>query len=180
MAALPSPLPQIPRKPVASQYNWITGAYDRTPEQLELPLPPIEEIVLPDDGSATLLSTENGTQLLVAGFGLFIGKKSERVVIKKGKAVCAQVPLMRIQEIVVGSRGISVSSDLIEELCERGVRMAFLSSSGKPYRPAHLPAADGHGGDAAGAARSAAQRARGGGLPGGGGGGGAQSGGDAG
>ena len=124
---------EIPRKPVASQYNWITGAYDRAPEQLELPLPPVEEIILPDDGSATLLSTENGTQLLVAGFGLFIGKKSERVVVKKGKAVCAQVPLMRIQEIVVGSRGISVSSDLIEELCERGVRMAFLSSSGKPF-----------------------------------------------
>jgi CRISPR-associated protein Cas1 len=133
MAALPSLLPQIPRKPVASQYNWVTGAYDRAPEQLELPLPPIDEIILPDDGSATLLSTENGTQLLVAGFGLFIGKKSERVVVKKGKAICAQVPLMRIQEIVVGSRGISVSSDLIEELCGRGARMAFLSSSGRPY-----------------------------------------------
>jgi CRISPR-associated protein Cas1 len=134
MAALPSLLPQIPRKPPASQqYNWITGAYDTVPEQLELPLPPLEEAILPDDGSATLLSTENGTQLLVAGFGLFLGKKSERVVVKKGKAVCAQVPLMRIQEIVVGSRGISVSSDLIEELCGRGARMAFLNSSGKPY-----------------------------------------------
>jgi CRISPR-associated protein Cas1 len=133
MAALPSPLPEIPRKPPASQYNWITGAYDTVPEQLELPLPPIEETILPDDGSATLLSTDNGTQLLVAGFGLFLGKKSERVVVKKGKAVCAQVPLLRIQEIVIGSRGVSVSSDLIEELCGRGIRMAFLSSSGKPY-----------------------------------------------
>ena len=133
MAALPLPLPQIPRKPPASQYNWITGAYDTVPEQLPLPLPPIEETILPDDGSATLLSTENGTQLLVAGFGLFLGKKSERVVVKKGKAVCAQVPLMRVQEVVVGSRGISVSSDLIEELCARGARIAFLNSSGTPY-----------------------------------------------
>ena len=133
MAALPSLLPQIPRKPPASQYNWITGAYDTVPEQLPLPLPPIEETILPDDGSATLLSTENGTQLLVAGFGLFLGKKSERVVVKKGKAVCAQVPLMRVQEVVIGSRGISVSSDLIEELCARGTRIAFLNSSGTPY-----------------------------------------------
>jgi CRISP-associated protein Cas1 len=133
MSALPSPLAQIQRKPPASQYNWISGAYDTVPEQLELPLPPIEEVMLPDDGSATLLSTEQGTQLLVAGFGLFLGKKSERVVVKKGKAVCAQVPLLRIQEIVVGSRGVSVSSDLIEELCDRGVRIAFLSSSGRPY-----------------------------------------------
>jgi len=133
VAAFASLSPIIPRKPVASQYNWISGAYDRAPEQLELPLPPLDEVILPDDGSATLLSTENGTQLLVAGFGLFIGKKSERVVVKKGNAICAQVPLMRIQEIVVGSRGVSVSSDLIEELCERGIRMAFLSSSGKPF-----------------------------------------------
>lgn len=133
MAALPSPLLEMPRKPPASQYNWITAAYETVPEQLELALPPIEEIILPDDGSATLLSTESGTQLLVAGFGLFLGKKSERVVIKKGKAICAQVPLLRIQEIVVGSRGVSVSSDLIEELCGRGVRMAFLNTSGKPY-----------------------------------------------
>jgi CRISPR-associated protein Cas1 len=98
-----------------------------------LPLPAIDETILPDDGGATLLSTESGTQLLAAGFGLFLGKKSERVVIKKGKAVCGQVPLLRIQEIVVGLRGISISSDLIEALCIRGVRIAFLNSSGTPY-----------------------------------------------
>jgi CRISPR-associated protein Cas1 len=133
MSAFLSALPAVPRKPPASQFNWITGAYDTPPEQLPLPLPPLDDAVLPDDASATLLSTENGTQLLVVGFGLFLGKKSERVVVKKGKAVCAQVPLLRIQEIVVGSRGVSLSSDLIEELCVRGVRIAFLNSSGTPY-----------------------------------------------
>jgi hypothetical protein len=133
MAALPVPWLETPRKPPASQYNWITAGYDTVPEQLDLPLPPMDECFLPDDGSATLLSTESGTQLLVAGFGLFLGKKSERVVVKKGKVVCAQVPLLRMQEIVIGSRGVSVSSDLIEELCGRGIRMAFLTSSGNPY-----------------------------------------------
>ena len=39
---------------------------------------------------------------------------------------------MRLQEIVIASRGISLSSDLIEELCERGIRIAFLNSSGTP------------------------------------------------
>jgi CRISPR/Cas system-associated endonuclease Cas1 len=39
---------------------------------------------------------------------------------------------MRLQEIIIASRGISFSSDLIEELCERGIRIAFLNSSGKP------------------------------------------------
>jgi len=40
---------------------------------------------------------------------------------------------MRLQEIIVASRGVSFSSDLIQELCERGIRMACLTSSGKPF-----------------------------------------------
>jgi CRISPR-associated protein Cas1 len=136
MSSLPSsPLfSSLRRKPPDSegQYNWITGVVDVVPEQLDLPLPPLDDAILPDDRTVTLLATENGSQLLVSGFGLFIGKKSERVVVKQGKSVCAQVPFMRLQEIVIASRGISLSSDLIEELCERGIRIAFLNSSGKP------------------------------------------------
>ena len=117
MSALPASLPLswTPRKPPAvAQYNWITGGIDVVPEQLELPLPPVDDTVLPDDGSVILLATESGSQLFVSGFGLFIGKKSERVVVRQGKSVCAQVPLMRLQEIIVASRGVSFSSDLIE------------------------------------------------------------------
>ena len=56
------------------------------PEQIELPLPPLDDAILPDDGSVILLATENGSQLFVSGFGLFIGEKSERVVVvSKGK-----------------------------------------------------------------------------------------------
>jgi len=121
------------KPPVPAQYNWITGSYDVIPEQLELPLPPLEDSYLPEDGSATLLATENGAQLLVSGFGLFVGKKSERVVVRKGKQVCGEVPFLRLQEIVVGSKGVSFSSDLIEELCSRGIRICFLTPSGRPY-----------------------------------------------
>ncbi len=114
MAAQPIPVPEIPRKPPApAQYNWITGGLDVVPEQLELSLPPVDDIVLPGDDRVILLATENGSQLFVSGFGLFIGKKSERVVVKHGKEVLAQVPLMRLQEIIVGSRGVSFSSDLV-------------------------------------------------------------------
>lgn len=124
--------PLIPRKPPARQYNWITEDFETIPEQLELPLPAIDEVVLPADDTVTLLATENGSQLLVSGFGLFLGKKGERVVVKKGKAVCAQVPFLRLQEVVVGSSGVSFSSDLVEDLCARGIRLALLNSTGKP------------------------------------------------
>ena len=122
-----------PRKPPAvEQYNWITARYESAPEQLDLPLPRVDDAVLPPDDTVTLLATENGSQLLVSGFGLFVGKKGERVVVRKGKAVCAQVPFLRLQEIIIGSAGVSLSSDLVEDLCTRGVRLAFLNSSGKP------------------------------------------------
>ncbi|MCC6585682.1 MAG: CRISPR-associated endonuclease Cas1 [Bryobacterales bacterium] len=124
----------FPRKPPVSvgQYNWITGEVEVIPEQMGLDLPQVDDVVLPEDGTVSLLATENGSQLFVAGFGLFIGKKSERVVVRQGKSVCAQVPFLRLQEIIIASKGVSLSSDLIEDLCERGIRIGFLSSSGRP------------------------------------------------
>ncbi|HEY7306637.1 MAG TPA: CRISPR-associated endonuclease Cas1 [Bryobacteraceae bacterium] len=133
MSSLVSPLPSLRKPPAAAQHNWITGKLDIIPEQLELPIEPPDDVLLPKDDTVTLLATENGSQLLVSGFGLFVGKKSERVVIKRGKSVCAQVPFLRLQEIIIGSRGVSFSGDLIEDLCERGIRIAFLNSSGKPF-----------------------------------------------
>jgi CRISPR-associated protein Cas1 len=44
-----------------------------------------------------------------------------------------ELPLFRISEIVVASRGVTISSDLIEECCERGIRICFLSSGGQPF-----------------------------------------------
>lgn len=128
-----SAIPLLRKPPTPAQYNWITDSLDIAPEQIELPLPPVDEAILPKDDTVTLLATENGSQLFISGFGLFVGKKSERVVVRKDKSICAQVPLMRLQEIVIASRGVSLSSDLLEELCERGIRVAFLNTSGKPF-----------------------------------------------
>lgn len=84
--------PEFPRRkpPASEQYNWITGDYEVRLEQLELGFPPQDEIELPHDDTVTLLATENGAQLLVSGFGLYIGKKGERIVVKKAGKVCAQ------------------------------------------------------------------------------------------
>lgn len=44
-----------------------------------------------------------------------------------------ELPLFRVGEIVIGSPGVAVSADLIEACCERGIRLSFLTRSGKPY-----------------------------------------------
>src|SRR2546428_682355 len=89
-----------PKPPAWAQWNWVTGGFDMEPEQLEFPLAPVDDVVLPEDDKVTLLATENGSQLFVSGFGLFLGKKSERVVVKQGKETCAQIPFLKLQEIV--------------------------------------------------------------------------------
>jgi len=124
------------RKPPAClQYNWITADYEAaSPEQILLPMLTADpDLLLPGDERAFLLQTENGSQLVISGFGLFAGRKSERVVVKQGGTICAQVPLMRLQEIIIASRGISLSADLIESACVRGIRICFLGRSGKPF-----------------------------------------------
>jgi len=128
----------ISRKPPGSetgQYNWLTESFDMAvadPEQLAFPFPDEDELVLPEDKTVTLLATENGAQLFVSGFGLYVGKKGERIVVKQGGKVCAQVPFFRMQELILASKGISFSTDLLEHLCERGIRVACTSSNGRP------------------------------------------------
>lgn len=137
MSALPDLITIPPRKPpAAEQYNWLTGQFEPSAEQLELPFqlttpePPWHPS--PEDEGVQLLTTETGSQLFVSGFGLSLGKKSERITIKFNRKLCGQLPFFRVQEIVIAGHGISISSDLIEEACRRGIRIAFLSPNSHP------------------------------------------------
>jgi CRISPR-associated protein Cas1 len=42
--------------------------------------------------------------------------------------------------VTIASKGITISSDVIMELCERGVQINFLPGSGKPYAKITAPA----------------------------------------
>lgn len=106
------------------------------PLRLEIVEPPNEregEEVEVDDG-ISVIKSENLSQIIVSGHGCFLSKKSERLVVKRpdGK-VLYQFPMFRISEVIVNSRGVGLSSDLIQELCQRGIRISFLSGGGKPY-----------------------------------------------
>ena len=132
MAAVLQTLPAPRKPPGAAQYNWITGGYESPPDQMELPLEwPLADALGPDE-SIQLLATESGTQLLVAGFGISLGKKSERVTLRLKRKTCGELPLYRLQEIVLLGRGMSISTDLIGDACERGIRIAILRPNGQP------------------------------------------------
>jgi hypothetical protein len=90
--------------------------------------------------STYLAKTEDAAQLILSGFGIYLGKKSERLQIKvSGKVTkgadgsAYEFPFFGISEVVIASRGVSISSDLVREFCERGIRLSFVEPSGRPY-----------------------------------------------
>jgi CRISPR-associated protein Cas1 len=114
----------------AGQFNLFSGELELLPVDIPEPKEPGEIRI--DDG-ITLIKTEDNSQLILSGFGLFLRKKSERLLVTKSNNVVYQFPLFRLNEVVLSSRGISFSSDLIEALCEQGVRVSLLDSRGQPY-----------------------------------------------
>lgn len=63
--------------------------------------------------------------LIVNNYGLFLGLKSARVVVKKEGKVISEVALSRVKSIQVMSKGIALSSDLIEACGMRGIKIFF-------------------------------------------------------
>ena len=91
-------------KPV--QRNLFTGE----PESVRIDIPeflPDDETIL--DEGISVVKTDDLAQLIVSGYGLYLGKKSERLVVRKDKNILYQFPFFRIQEVVVASKGISLS-----------------------------------------------------------------------
>lgn len=83
---------------------------------------------------------EDLAHLIISGFGVYLGKRSERLQVKLSGKVAKdengsayEFPLFRISEVVIASRGVSISSDLIEEFSERGIRLSFIDHGGRPY-----------------------------------------------
>ena len=125
------PAEEIQKQAPAAQYNLFTGAAEPIPVEVSEPEEPGREIRI--DEGITLVKSEDGSQLILSGYGLFLSKKSERMLVRKGKDVIYQFPFFRINEVVIASKGMSLSSDFLEEVCARAIRLSFLDHTGKPY-----------------------------------------------
>jgi CRISPR-associated protein Cas1 len=93
---------------------------------------------LPD--KPRVAKTQDLAQVILSGYGIYLGKKSERLQIKVSGKVAKgadgsayEFPFFRLSEVLIASRGVSFSSDLLEEFCQRGIRLSFLDYAGRPY-----------------------------------------------
>ncbi len=116
------PLPQ-------AQYNLFTGEAKVIPVLVDADFD--EEHRVSDE--IMLARSGDAAQLILSGFGLFLSKKSDRLIVRKGKDLVYEFPFFRLSEVTLASRGITLSSDLILELCQRGVQINFMQGTGKPY-----------------------------------------------
>jgi|LGOV01.1.fsa_nt_gb CRISPR-associated protein Cas1 len=121
----------------AAQLNLFTGQ----PEVIRFPVEAEfrEEEVRVDEG-ISLVKSGDTSQLIVSGYGAFLSKVSERLTVKKGKKIIYEFPFFRLSEVTVASKGVTLSSNLIMELCERGIQINFLHGTGKPYAKIVAPA----------------------------------------
>ncbi len=102
--------------------------------------PPGESERVLEDG-ITVVASPEGMAVHISGWGAYLGKKSERLVLRKkgGTGVLWQVPLDQIHEVHLAANGVSISSDALAELADRGVRVSLLAANGRPVAQISSP-----------------------------------------
>jgi len=72
-------------------------------------------------------------ELVVDGYGSFLGKHQGRLrVNRQGKKV-SEAPLMHLQRVVISGRGVGLSGDVIAACCKEGIPIHFVDDHGRPY-----------------------------------------------
>ncbi len=77
--------------------------------------------------------------LLVSTHGAFIGKRSRQVVVKCQGKLLRRVPEIALKQIIIISRDVSLSSDVIKHCTEKSIPIHFLTPDGKPYALIYSP-----------------------------------------
>lgn len=72
-------------------------------------------------------------QLFISTYGTFVGKKSERLVVKEKGQVVGEYPFRDLEHIVIDSLGVSISADAIHDCMEHGVPISLMTPGGNPY-----------------------------------------------
>jgi hypothetical protein len=60
-------------------------------------------------------------QVVVDGYGAFVGKKSERLVVRGRDGECLEVPFHDVERVTIAASGASLSSDTVQACCEEGI-----------------------------------------------------------
>lgn len=65
--------------------------------------------------------------LIVEQIGCFVSKHQGRLRVEKGKERLAEVPLMHLEQVLICSNGVALSSDVVRACCAEGIPIHFLN-----------------------------------------------------
>ncbi len=65
--------------------------------------------------------------LIVEGYGVFVSKHQGRLRVEKGKERLAEVPLLHLEQVLICTNGVGLSSDVVRACCEQGIPIHFLN-----------------------------------------------------
>jgi len=83
------------------------------------------------------------SHVVVSDYGSFVGKKAERLQVKRGGKVALEVPFRDLEQVSVLGTGVSLSAAALRECSRHGVQVNFISGSGDPYAKLVSPALTG-------------------------------------
>lgn len=72
-------------------------------------------------------------EVFIDGFGVSVGKKSERLVVKRKGEVVLERPFFDVERVIVATEGATLSASAIHECTRAGIPVEFISYSGVPY-----------------------------------------------
>ncbi|MCR4393163.1 MAG: CRISPR-associated endonuclease Cas1, partial [Dehalococcoidales bacterium] len=72
-------------------------------------------------------------QLVIDQFGVFLGKHSGRLRVYLKGEVKEEKPFTEIEQLIIASSGVTLSSDVVEACAENGIPISFISGTGRPY-----------------------------------------------
>lgn len=62
-------------------------------------------------------------RIVISSYGIFVGSKGNRIVIKKKNEVLAEVPVFEISQVVLDGKGASISTSAMRLLIKRGAEL---------------------------------------------------------
>jgi CRISPR-associated protein Cas1 len=67
--------------------------------------------------------------LIVEQYGTFVSKHQGRLRVEKQQQRLAEVPIMHLEQVLICSNGVGISSDVVRVCAEEGIPIHFLNGS---------------------------------------------------
>ncbi len=71
--------------------------------------------------------------LIVDQYGSYVGRRSERIRVTLKRKVLAEAPVMFLEQVLITSKAISISTDALALCAGQGIPVYYLSWKGTPY-----------------------------------------------